>query len=93
MEKKEKQRGVCTMRRGRTGDSRIVRNSLLPPKSMVRSWPVLPPRAMSPSMALQQQEFVTTKGEVEVPGLGCHQEAGSWPHPHLGIMGKLALEA
>lgn len=33
----------------------------MPPKAMVSSWPMLPPRTMSGSVALLQREAVTTK--------------------------------
>lgn len=56
---------------------------------MVGSWLVLPPGAMFGSMALQHQGSVTTKGQVDVSGLGCHlgtclglRAVQNWPHPH-----------
>jgi hypothetical protein len=42
----------------------------MPLGTMVRSWPVLLPGALSGSVALQQQGSVTTKVVVDVPGLG-----------------------
>lgn len=39
------------------------------PKAMVRSWPVLPPRVRSESIALQQERPVIIKGEADYPGL------------------------
>ena len=47
----------------------------MPPETMVGSWPVLPLGVTSGIMDLQQQGSVTTKGQVDVPGLGCH-----WRH-------------
>jgi hypothetical protein len=59
--KRKNEKDVGTIKRGRTGDSRAVRNSLMQlsigemlPKATLRSWPELPPRVMSGSMALQQ---------------------------------------
>ena len=40
--------------------------------TMTESWPVLPPGTTSGSVALQQQESVTTKGQVGLPVLGWH---------------------
>ena len=39
---------------------------------MVVSWPVLLQRTTSGSIALQQQESLTTNTQADVPGLGCH---------------------
>lgn len=44
----------------------------MPPKVMERSRLVLPLKAMSRSMALQQQGWVSTKDQVNVLRLGCH---------------------
>lgn len=44
----------------------------MPPKTLVRFWPLLPSSVMSGSMDLQQWGSVTTKGQVHLPGLGCH---------------------
>jgi hypothetical protein len=46
---------------------------VLPPKTMVRPWPVIPLWAMSGSVALQQQGSVITKDQGDAPGLGCPQ--------------------
>ena len=43
----------------------------MPPGTMVGSWPVLALGVMSESVALKQQGSVSTKGQVDVPGLGC----------------------
>lgn len=43
------------------------------PNVMVRSWLVLPWRAMSESIVLQQWVSITTKWQGNVSGLGCHQ--------------------
>jgi hypothetical protein len=58
----------------------------------------VPAGAMSGSMALQQQGSVTTKGQVEIPGLGCCPgKVDLWglcrtgPTPHLGTMKELIL--
>ena len=66
MEEKEKQKDVCAMKRDGAGDLRI-------PKTIVRSWPMLPLRAMSGSMVQEQQGIVTTKRLADIPGLSCHQ--------------------
>ena len=56
MEEKEKQKDVGTMKRGRSGDWRVVRKGLMSVASDA-TWdhggfrPVLPPRATSGSMA------------------------------------------
>lgn len=55
----------------------------MPSGTMVELWPVLPLGAVSGSVVLQQQGSVTTKGQVDVPGLSCC--------PHLGILEVLAL--
>jgi hypothetical protein len=95
MEEKEKQKNRGTTKRRGTGNSRVVRNSLL----WVRSWPMLPPGAMSELMALQQQGSVT-KYQADVPSLGCHSRTGwcrravqSWPHSSPGNCGRAGLEA
>lgn len=56
---------------------------------------MLPPGALYGSVALQHQGSVTTKGQVDVPGLGCHLRTCScltavqnWPHPSPGLYGK-----
>ena len=44
MGEKEKWKGVCTMKRGRTGDTKVVRERLMGvayAEAMVRSWPML----------------------------------------------------
>lgn len=50
---------------------------------MVISWPKLPPRAMFGSLVMLKLECVsmsvtrvTTKSQVDVHDLGCHQEHG-----------------
>lgn len=53
------QKDVCTMKRVRTRDSKVVRNRLskwpaVPTGAMVKSCPVLPQKAMFGSMVLQQ---------------------------------------
>jgi hypothetical protein len=51
MKEKEKKSRLCTMK-GKTRDTRVVRNSLmLPPEVMVMPWTMLLPRALSGSMA------------------------------------------
>lgn len=42
---------------------------MIPPKAVVRSWPALPPKAMSGSMALQQRGSVSDKDQGDVPSL------------------------
>jgi hypothetical protein len=67
MEKKEKQKDVGTMKRGRTGDSRVVRNSLMEVASEAardHGW-VLACDAIE-GARLQQQGAVSTKGQAEV---------------------------
>ena len=73
MEEKEKQKNVCTMKRNRIGESRMVRNSVvsMSPKAMVRSWPMLLPMVMSGSTVLHLHGSVTTKGQVDIPDLDC----------------------
>lgn len=44
----------------------------MPPRTLVGSWPVLTPGAISGSVALKQQGVAATKGQVDIPGLGCH---------------------
>jgi hypothetical protein len=66
MEEKEKQKDVGTMKRGRTGDLKVVRNNLIeeletPPETTAGSWPVLPPVVTYGPMSLQEQKSVTTK--------------------------------
>jgi hypothetical protein len=47
----------------------------MPSGATVGPWPVLSLKAMSGSMALQQEGgSVTTKHQAEVPDLGCHSE-------------------
>lgn len=46
----------------------------MPPGTMVKSWPVLTLGAMSGSTALQKQGSVATKGQADVPSLGCYWE-------------------
>lgn len=58
MGKKEKQSSVGTMKGGGTGDSGVVRNSLIDMSSLgchLGSWPMLPLRTtVSESMVLKQ---------------------------------------
>lgn len=62
----------------RTGDPRVVRKSLMcehpvmPPCTMVGSWPVVPLRATCASVSLKQQGSVTTQCQLNVPAVGCH---------------------
>lgn len=64
----------------------------------LRPWAMLTSRAMSGFLALQQQGSVATKGQVEVPGLGCylgpcrHRRLCRLPNFHLGIIGELILK-
>lgn len=61
----------------------------------------MPLGSKSGSVALQQQQqgSVTTKGQTEVPGLGCYTYSifqglcRTDSTPHLGILGELTLEA
>lgn len=64
---------------------------------MAGSWPVLLPGATYELMALQQQGFVATQRQADVPVLGCHQGhidvcglCRSSLIPHIDIMGELA---
>ena len=57
--KRKNEKDVGTIKRGRTGDSRAVRDSLMQlsvgemlPKAMLRSWPMLSLRIISGSIAL-----------------------------------------
>lgn len=74
------------MKRGRSGDLRVERNTICEyfvrsPEAMVRFWFVLLLRAMSGSVALQHQasvymSMVHIKDYVDVPAVGSH------PGPH-----------
>lgn len=44
----------------------------MPPGTVVGSWAMLLPETMPGFVALQQEGSVTTKGQVDIPGLGCH---------------------
>lgn len=93
------------MKRGRIGDSRVVKNSLIWVALVATQdhggvWPVLLPGAIFESVVLQHQGSVPHKGQADVPDLGfcpetcwCLRAIQNWPHPHLGIMGELALGA
>jgi hypothetical protein len=68
------------MKRGRIADLSIVRNSLIwiasevmPSRTMVGSWVMLPLGTASWFMALQQQGSVTTNGQAGVHSLDCLQ--------------------
>lgn len=61
------------IKRGRGRDSRVVRNSLK--SSRYAIWDqsgVLAYALMSGSMALEHQGSVSTKGQMDAPGLSCH---------------------
>ena len=42
------------------------------PGTMMGSWPVPPPGALTGSILLQQPGSVTTKGQVDISSLGCY---------------------
>lgn len=70
------------------------------PGTTVGSYPAWPPlEAMSQILALYRQGSFITRGQAEVPGLGCALRsilsedcAKVGPTPHLGIMRELVLE-
>lgn len=62
----------------------------------VGSWPRLTLEVISGSVALQQQRSVTTKDEVDIPGLGCHWECAELVTPltsHHGRAGPRSMRA
>lgn len=60
-----------TTKTDRTRNLMAVRNSLVPAGTMVGSWHLLPPLAMSGSVVLQQMCSIITKGQVDISGLFC----------------------
>lgn len=64
-----------TMKRGRTKDLRVVKNSLMRVAGdgiMVRSWPLVPPVTTSGFTALKQQGLLPPKAKwTDIPDLGC----------------------
>lgn len=62
---------------------------------------MLPPWATSMFVSLKQQEFVTTKGQLDITGLGCRPGDTSMsegyakqaPLSSMGILRELTLEA
>jgi hypothetical protein len=104
MEEKQKQKDVCTMERGRTRDSRVVRNSLM----WVADWPHLGPW-WGPGLCchpgphlgpwpLNSRDLLPPKATqmslVCAAIWGCIDVWGlciTDPTIHLGIVGELAL--
>lgn len=52
----------------------------MPPGVMVGSWPMLPARAMSKFMDLQQQGSIPTKGQADVHSLQLQYSGEGAPH-------------
>lgn len=83
MGEKERQNGLCTVRRNwrhEGGEPDISSLRWLPPEAMVMSPPILLLRARSGSVVLQQQgpvlvsvSHIATKGHGDIPGLDSRQ--------------------
>jgi hypothetical protein len=82
MEEKEKQKGVGTVKRGRTGDSNIVRNGLI--------WVVM---TIAAGVCYHQRPDGIPGLGCHLGSVGAWRLCRTVLTPYLGIMGGLALEA